>query len=433
MKGGENMNAIAMMLSQHMSHHQEVSQLKPSSNQSDSTFTAILSHRTSFQEMLDQQSLRANELIARLTELWQADQTMMENISLKELLLLLEDANFGPFDDELLAVIKQFLEANQSMELNVTTHLQNRTLSNHWPFHLTFEQAGFNQQQGSVFEQYSMIFHDVRALLAQVSQDEDVAKVAPKLLELLEKWTKLDTLDRQTMDQLQKVMNQHPREGKIWRELLATFQKRHQLAMNQQYQMNAGVTKQDITSWLTRALASDTVVEHSSLPTNHHISSLPMSKLEQYVIHIQQGQGAQPVDKQMMDQLQNMIKSQRFLTLNNGFKQLSISLRPENLGDMMVRLTELNGEMTVKIFVSSQATRQMLEANIHQLKNMFAPHQVVIEESIELNIQKSAEEQDQQDQSFADHEKEDGRNQSKRDSNEDVSDSFHDVLMNLKV
>src|SRR5699024_4075522 len=40
---------------------------------------------------------------------------------------------------------------------------------------------------------------------------------------------------------------------------------------------------------------------------------------------------------------------------------------------------EMNGEMTVKITVSSQATKKMLEANIHQLKNMFSPHQVVIE------------------------------------------------------
>ncbi|HLR14534.1 MAG TPA: flagellar hook-length control protein FliK, partial [Bacillota bacterium] len=51
----------------------------------------------------------------------------------------------------------------------------------------------------------------------------------------------------------------------------------------------------------------------------------------------------------------------------------------EQLGEMTIQLVKIDGEMIAKITVSSQATKSALESNLHQLKNMFAPHQVLIE------------------------------------------------------
>src|SRR5699024_12226127 len=87
-------------------------------------------------------------------------------------------------------------------------------------------------------------------------------------------------------------------------------------------------------------------------------SSMPLSKIEQYVIHLNQTQNAQPADQQLIEQFQKVMKTSKFLTMQNGTSQLNMTLRPENLGDMMVKLTQMNGEMTVKIVVTSAAAKE---------------------------------------------------------------------------
>lgn len=433
MKGGENMNAIVMMMQ--MGQQPRISSSNPAIGKSSTNaFTLALEEKMNTMpanlsteltsaplDLVTEDQVKA--ILAQLSELLQIDQESLEALSFEELKLYLEDLQMGLGDKDLVLALQKLLESKQVNLLDATYMV---------PIHPAIEQSTLQQQQ-TILEHYTSLFHEARQLLAQVADEQAMNEVAPRLLALLEKWSKLDKLDQQSLEQLQKVMNQHPREGQLWNELLTAFEKRHQLALNKQYQLNAGVTKQDIASWLSRALAADMTTEVTTMQANVNITNMPMTKLEQYVIHIQQGQGAEPADKQMIDQLQQMIKSQRLLTLNNGFKQLTIHLRPENLGNMMVRLTELNGELTVKILVSSQATRQMLEANIHQLKHMFAPHQVIIEESNELNIQNIAEEHEHQDQSLEEHEESDGQDQQQQQAKEEVSESFQDVLMNLKV
>src|SRR5690625_7739446 len=75
---------------------------------------------------------------------------------------------------------------------------------------------------------------------------------------------------------------------------------------------------------------------------------MPLSELEQYVIHMNQSQGTQTAGKELMDQFQQIIKSSRFLA-NNGMNQLSIALKQQNMGDMMVKFTQMDGVMTVNI------------------------------------------------------------------------------------
>nr|WP_281349716.1 flagellar hook-length control protein FliK [Ornithinibacillus caprae] len=123
----------------------------------------------------------------------------------------------------------------------------------------------------------------------------------------------------------------------------------------------------------------------------------------------------------------------------NGTNQLSITLRPDNLGEMMVKLTQVNGEMTVKILVSSQAAKEMLESNINQLKTMFSPHQVQIERQ-DVNAQQQGQnmQKDQDGQAY----KEQNENQSKQSSSDqnnqqgnesDFEATFQELMLNEKV
>src|SRR5699024_11587249 len=73
------------------------------------------------------------------------------------------------------------------------------------------------------------------------------------------------------------------------------------------------------------------------------------------------------------------MESSRYLNLNQANRQMTIHLRPHHLGYIVVKMNELNGEMLVKLMVQSSDAKRMLESNLHQLKHMFSPHQVVIE------------------------------------------------------
>jgi len=99
---------------------------------------------------------------------------------------------------------------------------------------------------------------------------------------------------------------------------------------------------------------------------------------------------------------------------------------------MLVRFTEINGEITVKILVSSQTARQMLEANIQELRNIFSPHQISIEEQ-EIDLQQIhqqledefLEEQSQDQSQHHDEEKE--------SSDNNFEEEFHEYLLNEKA
>ncbi|SHF51630.1 flagellar hook-length control protein FliK [Ornithinibacillus halophilus] len=167
------------------------------------------------------------------------------------------------------------------------------------------------------------------------------------------------------------------------------------------------------------------------------MSAIPITKVEQYVIHVQQTQQSGTVEQQVMDQFQKVIKTSKFMSLPNGNQQLSIALRPENLGEMMVRLTQINGEMMVKIAVTSQATKELLESNLNQLRNMFAPNQVVVERQDVQTSQQGQSFQQQKDEQSLNDQNQGDPNQPSQQEKEDIDDSFEskfqEILMNEKV
>lgn len=109
-----------------------------------------------------------------------------------------------------------------------------------------------------------------------------------------------------------------------------------------------------------------------------------VSKQEQLVIHLSrqsQSTTSQP-QQQLIEQLQKMIQQTRFSQLG-GQKQLSIQLKPANLGDMSLKFTQIDGQMAVKITVSTQVAKEMIEGNMQQLRHLFSPNQVVVERQAE--------------------------------------------------
>lgn len=226
--------------------------------------------------------------------------------------------------------------------------------------------------------------------------------------------------------------NQETKESYLWRDLLSLYQKRK--GFESTYRTNATVESKDVSRWITHALKKHTGQQNTIAQAGASMPTMPLSKLEQYVIHVNQSPGAPPVDEQIMEQFQKIVQLSRFSVHQDGKMQLSMILRPENLGEITVRLVQIDGEMTVKMIVSSMQAKEMLEKNIHQLRNVFAPHQVTIERQ-ELNLQSANElqqEQKDEDSQEQQHEQQNDHEE-KQDKDNKFEAYFQELLLNEKV
>ena len=273
-------------------------------------------------------------------------------------------------------------------------------------------------------------------VISKLTTQEDMIKAAPKVLELLQQWQELTKIsnDKNAIQQV-FASNEETAELRIWKNVLETFQRREHFVGKQLYNTQASVTVSDISKWLGNAIEVDKLSQ-MNMQLN---TQVPLSKVEQYAFYINQSQRMQtmPANQQLMEQFQKVINTSKFTTFPNGTNQLSIALRPDNLGEMMVRFTQINGEMTVKILVTSAAAKEMLESNIHQLKNMFSPHQVVIEKQ-DASMQSSGAQKEQDNEQMKDQAEQqsesDQSNQKESQSNENSFErQFEELLMNEKV
>src|SRR5690625_1425152 len=291
-----------------------------------------------------------------------------------------------------------------------------------------------------VVQQLLTVIQKAENIISQITNEQDAKQSAPELIALLEQYTTLEKKyknEKINPDVHEALKSETPKEHGVWRELLSTFKKRAQFITKQQYNTDAKVTSTDVAKWVQNALTDNDSAEKTIGNPSITSASVPMSRVEQYVVYLNTSQAysSQNVDQQLIEQFQRVIKESRFSATPNGPSQLSLTLRPDNLGEMMVRLTHVNGEMTVKIIVTSEATKEMLQSNIHQLKNMFSPQQVIIERQ-ELNAQPSQEaDGEQQKQPMEDEEQnqQEHSKQNEKSNDDDFETRFHELLMNEKV
>ncbi|WP_102028219.1 flagellar hook-length control protein FliK [Salirhabdus sp. Marseille-P4669] len=180
-----------------------------------------------------------------------------------------------------------------------------------------------------------------------------------------------------------------------------------------------------------------TDASHQKVNNQVNVDSMPMTKIEQYTIYVQRQPGTEQTgsQKQLLDQFEQAIKSSRFLQ-KDGALQLTLKLRPAHLGDMVVKLTQVNGEMAVKISVASTAAKELLESNMNQLRHMFSPNQVVIEKQSDpilndlpshFTNEENKEEQNQNQHLFQDNNEMDEEELDKEGTN------FRDILFQTQT
>jgi flagellar hook-length control protein FliK len=175
--------------------------------------------------------------------------------------------------------------------------------------------------------------------------------------------------------------------------------------------------------------------EESAPIDSKQVSSFQMSKQEQLVFHLKQAdQVPQQAGKELVEKLEQAVKFSGILSDRNGLKELSIQLRPGNLGDLQVKLHRENGEITVQIIAASKQAKDMLDSNISSLKHMFSPHQVSILERVDQTHGAPAERNtDQSFQDNADEERKEKQQEQQSNSvRENTEFAFADILSEQK-
>lgn len=281
---------------------------------------------------------------------------------------------------------------------------------------LTNETAGQQQKISESFDQKTML--QLKQVLEQMTKVASQSKNISAFKETLAQISKQGSTEQQ----------------QLFSGLMKNFSNRK--SMPASYNQQMPISSKDISKWVSQALTQSSQGDQSATAQATNFSSA-MAKVEQYVIHMNSNQSQPVMQNQMMEQLEQLVKSNRMFQNNAGQTEMNIRLKPQHLGDMTVRLVQMNGEMTVKLMVTSQAAKDMLESNMNQLRHMFSPQQVVVDKT-ELASGQNLFSQEDKDTGNSEEQSQSSKQQNnEQSSDESLEDedelSFEEILLNEKA
>lgn len=303
-----------------------------------------------------------------------------------------------------------------------------------------------NRQQAEL--QLHTLWQKFQQLTNKVLTGNSSAKQTPQLdgktaiaiKQVLQEMSKiLKTVPQQGKELLnQTIIQGSETQQKLFKDLFQSFQNRQNLP--QSYHQQSPVKGNDIVKWAAQFLEKQTMdsQQKSASSTSSSVGqqlNMPMSKVEQFIIHVNQNQTQSAKQQQFIQEFERVLQSSKMFTNRAGGMEMQLKLKPGNMGDMTVRMVQMNGELAVKILVSTQAAKDMLDGNLNQLRHMFSPQQVVIEKQDNLQSQQAFF----QDTNLSEEDRGDQRGeqaseeQDAHDDGEEEGISFQEVLMNEKV
>ncbi|MCP3026119.1 flagellar hook-length control protein FliK [Halobacillus sp. A5] len=261
-------------------------------------------------------------------------------------------------------------------------------------------------------------------------------KMTGQLKQILEQVTRLAGKSKDG-ESFQEKITQLSRQGsneqqQLFAHLVKNYSDRKSMPFS--YQQQSTVRNKDIALWAAQPMTRNSNTEQMGAAQSGSLQT-SMSKVEQFVIHMNKNQPQSMMSNQFMEQFEQLVKSSRMFQKGSGQAEMNLRLKPQQLGDMNVKLMQMNGEMTVKITVTTQAAKEMLESNMNQLRHMFSPQQVAVEKG-EMNAGDQFESQEEKgtgefkDQGSSHQHKGD---EEKESSSEESSLTFKELLVNEKV
>lgn len=419
MKGGDNVIDQLLMINSALAHHQSLAESSKSTHAE--SFATLLSENINdaqnihvIEETVDEHTVwleQAKTFILDWQEQLQLDDLTIEQLSLLDLIDLLQELQLLAEDessdvvllDEEKSTLAMLLKQIEELAWNEddVSHIQ--TLNSNYETIVQF----INDHSKNAERDLQTLLLDIKRVLSLYRTNEDTRYISEQLLQFLQRWTSLTKeIDLERAHALiDAELNED--EANIWRHLVQTFSNRESMQKQNMYVTDTNITRQDVLQWLEHANERYALQSaQSNVAVNRHGF---MTEVEQYDIHLQRTDRVERISNELVTKFEQIIRTSRFLQTPQT-KQLSLMLKPDNLGNMTIRLVQANGEMTVKIAVTTQLAKEALEANIHQLKHLFAPHQITIERDPTISdeeffgkMHEEEQEDEQQDKSFDEH------------------------------
>ncbi|KGX88445.1 flagellar hook-length control protein FliK [Pontibacillus litoralis] len=405
----------------------------PSLNERTETLTRLL-------EQLKEGQQLSEDVLTSLSELWE---TLPAELEEQLASFFAEDhdkASLEVATQDLIGALQTFIQLDAKGGLQQRQFLMNAVQSTPT---ISMEYRDGHAQTAKD-KQMQMIMQELTKVFNKLEQAPKQAKfqLDSKLFMLAKQWTALENTtnsqDRQQVFQQLKQNGVQPKTLLAWQQAIENFSNRHALVNQNQYSHHASVTQKEFSHWVRQALNNGTSEQNGGHLENKmsQVAASPMlmSQQEQWVMKLSQSNSKETMQNKLVEEFQKILKQSQFSVQRNG-SQLLIKLKPGNLGEMMVRMTQQNGEMVVKLMVTTQAAKDMLEGNLQQLRHMFAPSQIQIEKHEQLlSTQQSSAYQEENGEHEEEHPSQQKNYHSEDDKEENAeSPHFEEVLMNMKV
>ncbi len=179
-----------------------------------------------------------------------------------------------------------------------------------------------------------------------------------------------------------------------------------------------------LSAYKAFSLTEPVQVNQAALP---NIQGLPLSQLHQFVLHVGEGRAEQRNEDQFLRQFQNILDKSTLIQSPNGMNKLTIKLFPQHLGRLDVTLIQQNGMIVAQLLTTTKAAKQLVEAQIHHLKQAFVNQNIQVEK-IDIQTQQSYL-QDRQSQEEQRNSNQNKDKTSRETEDEDVK--FEDLLKEL--
>lgn len=247
---------------------------------------------------------------------------------------------------------------------------------------ISFQQNESIQLDGEAKANIMQLISNLEQVFKQIHNGERMESVARQLLPLLEQWSNMNK--QLPNDQLRQLIAEQldAEDLEVLEKVQKLYENRTHFQSKNMYGNNATVSRSDVAQWLTVVLNEPTNAEPQNrvIPTlnNEQLVTPRMSVLNQQAIYNSSMESVQRVEAEITQRIVTQIQQNMLLRANTPQQSLSIRLAPEHLGTLNIQFTQVNGEMLVRIMTNSLATKEVLEANLQQLKHAFSPHQVQI-------------------------------------------------------
>lgn len=310
---------------------------------------------------------------------WLEAELEVSNVDESQLIDILANLNLAEIEitDQKLQTILSTLSNESEIENESDQTVYASEFSN-WTHHFVSVDYNVRQQMIQV-ETNQQTIDSINQLMNQF--DDFTQKDAKQLLDLLNRMQPTEEQFTMLLDNLTEL-DVDQAKLTTFSKVYQNYLKRTALSEQTNYRSDSVVTSKDIMKWVKAAV--DQISNNQDTPTNTFGQLFSQqsthSTIEQMQIHLgHQVDSVDQMGEQLLSQFEKAISQSRFIQNLSGGHQLVLKIAPKSLGTIMVELTEIDGEMLVKLTATSQMAKEALEANVKELRHMFSPHNIVIE------------------------------------------------------